>query len=147
MSRPEAVPSAAASERGAPAAKKIGRASLEWCMITFSRTERHAEFRVVVLEKDGRRRVAERSAPFRVPRSRQVQKRGKQGAAHAALVEGLLARGWKPLEGRGRWADTAFIRCPDNMQPSTLSGCDSMRSVPEEPTVRESEASRAVVSP
>ena len=89
-----------------------GHRSAEWSTITLSQTQGRGEFQVVVLERDGRRRVEERSPTFRVPRSLRVRDRGEPRAAHAALVEQRLASGWQRLEVRGRWHDTAFIRYP-----------------------------------
>jgi hypothetical protein len=100
----------------APAPRGNGRRSPEWCTITLARNQRHGEFQVVILEGDGRRRVAQRSPAFRVPRSLQLRKRGDVRGAHAALVQELLASGWEPLEVRGRWHDTAFIRYPQDVQ-------------------------------
>jgi hypothetical protein len=86
------------------------RGSPEWCTIKFLSVEGRGEFQVVVLEPDGRRRVAERSSNFRVPRSLKIRNHGAPRAAHGALVEQLLAAGWRPLAVRGRWHDTAFVR-------------------------------------
>ena len=104
------------SGRPAPVAAPMpsaDRTRPEWCTIVLARTdERSAEFHVVTVERDGQRRVTGRSSSFRVPRSQRLHDRGDARAAHDALVQEVLAAGWQPLEARGRWHDTAFIRRP-----------------------------------
>jgi hypothetical protein len=96
------------------AVPKQVRARPEWCTIVLAHTNnRTGEFQVITTDGDGLRRVTGRSSRFRVPRSRRPNKRAAARVAHDALVEGLLASGWRPLEARGRWHDTAFIRYPE----------------------------------
>lgn len=85
----------------------------EWCSIVLAATYgRTAEFRIVMLEPDGQRHLIGHSASFRVARSRPIRDRGQARVAHDGLVADLLADGWRRLEARGRWHDTAFIRYP-----------------------------------
>jgi hypothetical protein len=72
--------------------------ALGWCCIACVRSGRRGEFRVIVLEKDGRRRSIARSASFRVGRSGRIAARGAASAAHDALVSELIAAGavWTP---------------------------------------------------
>ena len=96
-----------------------GRGDTQRCTVALVRHERTAEFRVVVLGNSGRRRVAAVSPTFRVRRWRRVRNRGEPRAAHAALVKELLDSGWTPLEVRGQWYDTAFVREPDEPRVPT----------------------------
>lgn len=86
------------------------RGRAEWCAIVLARNERTGEFRIVTLDRNGQRHEIARSASFPMPRSLRIRQRGTAREAHEALVQELLAAGWRPLAARGRWHDTAFIR-------------------------------------
>ena len=82
----------------------------EWGAIVFASAERASEFRVVVLDDGGQRRVVARSPSFRAPRSGRISHCGSAKEAHDLLFVQLLASGWRPVASRGRWHDVAFTR-------------------------------------
>ena len=84
----------------------------EWCAIVFAGAERQGEFRAVVVDNGGQRRVVARSPSFRASHSGRVSHRGDAKEAHDLLVKRLLALGWHAVPSRGRWHDTAFTRTP-----------------------------------
>jgi DNA-binding transcriptional ArsR family regulator len=96
------------------------RGRIKWCAILCARTNRTGEFKVVVLEQAGQRRVIASSPSFRLPRSRQIRNRGEPRRAHDLLVTQLEASGWRRVKTGGRWHDTGFIRpVPDSQnQPA-----------------------------
>ncbi len=106
---PEAVAQAAA-QPVANGSRQEGGGGQEWCAIVFAGAKRQGEFRVVVLDNGGQRRVVARSSSFRASRSGRVSHRGSAKQAHDLLVKWLSAVGWRPVASRGRWHDTAFTR-------------------------------------
>ncbi len=109
-------PQAVAQPAAQPLATDSGsrpeeRRRQEWCAIVFGGAKRQGEFRVVVLDNGGQRRVVARSSSFRASRSGRVSHRGSAKEAHDLLVKRLLALGWRPVASRSRrWHDTAFTR-------------------------------------
>jgi hypothetical protein len=96
---------------------RVGRGDRpQWCSIMFAIRQEAGEFQVVEVQRAGLRRVIARSQPFRVPifyRAslwHQIPNRGKPRRAHNALIEWLTAAGWRQIDTRGRWHDTAFAR-------------------------------------
>jgi hypothetical protein len=98
----------------AAAARRDDRA--EWCSIVFVMTQSTGEFQAIEVQRTGRRRVVERSQRFRVPLTyrtswrSEVPNRGKPRRTYDALVQRLAEAGWRQLDTRGRWHDTAFAR-------------------------------------
>ena len=107
--RPAATDSSARQERSP---------RQEWCAIVFAGAERRGEFRVVVPDNGGQRRVIARSSSFRASRSGRVSRSGSAKEAHDLLVKRLLALGWRPVASRGRWHDTAFTRTAASGDPT-----------------------------
>ena len=96
----------------------------EWCAIVAVEMAHRAEFQVVRVQQVGPRRVLARSPSFQLPLSqalppgRQIPHRGWARRAHDTLVTRLLAAGWRQVQTRGRWHDTAFVRSrPDPQRP------------------------------
>ena len=118
------------------AARRSDRASDrgDWCAIVVVETEHRAEFQVVGVHRDGPRRVLARSPSFRLPLSRallpgrRIPGRGSPRRAHDMLVDRLVASGWRQVQTRGRWHDTAFVQSrPDPQRPPpprVLIGCE-----------------------
>jgi hypothetical protein len=106
----------------------------DWCAIVVVETEHWAEFQVVGVHGDSPRRVLARSPSFRLPLSRSllpgrpIPGRGSPRRAHDTLVKRLVASGWRQVQTRGRWHDTAFVRSrPDPQRPPPdrlLIGCE-----------------------
>jgi hypothetical protein len=98
----------------------------EWCSIVFAMTQGTGEFRAIEVLKTRPRRVIERSRPFRVPLTyrtswrREIPNRGKPRRTYNELVQRLVDAGWRQLDTRGRWHDTAFAKTlvPSRQSPS-----------------------------
>ena len=105
VARPAAQPLATDS-----GSRQEGSRRQEWCAIVFAGAKRQGEFRVVVLDNGGQRRVVASSSSFGASRSGRVSHRGSAKEAHDLLVKRLLALGWRPVASRGRWHDTGFAR-------------------------------------
>lgn len=77
---------------------------------------RGGEFHVLAVEVGGRRKVVARSQPFRtalwcrILSLRRLPHLGAPRRAHDLLVKRLVASGWRQMQTRGRWHDTALLR-------------------------------------
>jgi hypothetical protein len=87
-----------------------------WCSIVFERGAHGGQFQAVESRAGGRRDVIASSHSFAVPVSyrtsvrRQLPNHGRARRAHDALVKQLVGSGWRQMQTRGRWHDSAFAR-------------------------------------
>ena len=122
-----------AVESGQPAVAAAARPDdrAEWCSIVFAMTQGTGEFQAIEVQRTGPRRVIERSRRFRVPLTyrtswrREIPNRGKPRRMYNALVQRLADAGWRQLDTRGRWHDTAFARTPVPSRQSPPSECQA----------------------
>ncbi len=136
-----------AVESGQPAVAAAARPDdrAEWCSIVFAMTQGTGEFQAIEVQRTGPRRVIERSRRFRVPLTyrtswrREIPNRGKPRRMYNALVQRLADAGWRQLDTRGRWHDTAFARNPVSSRQSPSARVSSQRGGGAERTGRRSQ--------